>query len=416
MVGVLALQPGSLPGLLALALALAPQDAEPAPQVTVLVVGKVLTMNDAGDVHDPGMLILEDASIRYVGPPTDVPDGARVLEYRSCWATPGLVDLHTHIHAGGFGDINDMVQAVNPELRARPSVVPGNAAVRLGCASGATTLFAIPGSGTNMGGFGLVYKAKVGADSGEQPAYEDVVVRDPGGLKVAQDSNPQRRNGTDFGVSRAGMSWNIADVNDRAISATYEGRFDPALEMLKRVHTGELPVLIHTASSEGVINTARMWRETYPTQSTVSHGSFDGWRTAPAVAAYGMPVNHGPRTVDYFSSREGRIIGTGAEFAAAGVPLFSLNTDSPVVPQEEFFLQGAMSARYGGDPYTMIQALTLNPAKAFALDEIVGSLEVGKDADVVIRTGDPLDPREAVELVLIDGVIEYDRKRDGQLF
>lgn len=375
--------------------------------VTVLRVGKVLTMNDADEIHDPGMLIVSGGKLTYVGPPKKVPQGATVLDLPDGWAAPGLVDLHTHIHGPG---INDMVRAVNPELRVRPTVVPANPAVKLGCAGGVTTLFGIPGSGTNMGGFGVLYKSKT-----REPDYEDIVLADPGGLKVAQDSNPQRRNAIDFGVSRAGQGWNLEDVNDRALAALEQDRFDPALEMLKRVHSKELPVLIHTAGSEGVVNTARMWRHTYDTRSTVSHGSFDGWKAAPALAELGMPVNHGPRTVDYSSSRNGRINGSSAEFAAALGPLFSINTDSGVVPQHEFFLQGTMSARYGGDPYQMLRAMTINPAKVFGIDDRVGSLEMGKDADVVVRTGDPLDPRAAVELVLIDGRIEYD-SRNGRWF
>ena len=130
----------------------------------------------------------------------------------------------------------------------------------------------------------------------------------------------------------------------------------------------------------------------------------------------GCPVNHGPRTIDFYSSQNGRINGSSAEFVKAGVPLFTLNTDSGVIPQEEFFLQGSMSARYGADSYTMLQAMTANPAKVFRIDHRVGSLEVGKDADVVVWTGDPLDPRAAATLVLIEGDIEYDRARDGQLF
>ena len=135
-----------------------------------------------------------------------------------------------------------------------------------------------------------------------------------------------------------------------------------------------------------------------------------------ALAEAGIPVNHGPRTIDYFSSREGRIVGSGAEYVAAGVQLFSLNTDSSVIPQETFFLQGSMSARYGADPYLMLRALPLPPAKSFDLADRVGSLEVGKDADVVLWDGDPLDPRSAVRCVYIDGDLEYDRERDGQLF
>ncbi|MDA1266764.1 MAG: amidohydrolase family protein, partial [Planctomycetota bacterium] len=295
-----------------------------------------------------------------------------------------------------------------------------------GLAAGGTTLFGIPGSGTNMGGFGVLYKARAQA-----PTYESIVLRDPGGLKVAQDSNPQRRNATDFGVTRAGQTFNLRDVVDKALASATRDRYarledgrgplrretiDYALDDLVRVVTGELPVLIHTAGSEGIVNAARLWKVELGTQCTVSHGSFDGWKTAPALAKMGCPVNHGPRTVDFYSSLNGRINGTSAEYVAAGVPLFSLNTDSGVVPQEEFFLQGSMSARYGADSYTMLLAMTANPAKVFRIDHRVGSLEVGKDADVVVWTGDPLDPRAAATLVLIEGDIEYDRARDGQLF
>jgi imidazolonepropionase-like amidohydrolase len=75
-----------------------------------------------------------------------------------------------------------------------------------------------------------------------------------------------------------------------------------------------------------------------------------------------------------------------------------------------------MSARYGADGYHMLRATTIHPARAFGIDDRVGSLEVGKDADIVIRSGDPLDPRSRVEIVLIDGEVQYDRRHDGQWF
>ncbi|MEM9379464.1 MAG: amidohydrolase family protein [Planctomycetota bacterium] len=377
---------------------------------TVLHVGKVLTMNDADDVVAPGMLVLEGGKIAYAGPIVERPDLPEPVVDAAAWAAPGFVDLHTHIHGGGFGDINDMVRAVNPELRAAPAYRPNNPLIQVGRAGGVTTLFGIPGSGTNMGGFGIVYKSRA---TGGFPAS---VVRDPGGLKVAQDSNPQGRNATDFGVSRAGMEWNLRDVNQRAAAMRDQGRRDVTLENLAKVLARELPVLIHTAGSEGVVNAARMWKVKHGATAVVSHGSFDGWKSAQALAEAGIPVNHGPRTIDYFSSREGRIVGSGAEFVAAGVQLFSLNTDSSVIPQETFFLQGSMSARYGADPYLMLRALTIHPAQSFDLADRVGSLEVGKDADVVLWDGDPLDPRSAVRCVYIDGDLEYDRERDGQLF
>ena len=386
-----------------------------APQATEVVVhvGKVLTMDEAGTVHAPGMIAFKEGRITYIGPIVERENGDAPIARLESWATPGLVDLHTHIHSGSFADVNDMVRAVNPELRASPALRAGNDLIARGRAGGVTTLFGIPGSGTNMGGFGIVYKSRP-AELG----FEAAVVRDPGGLKVAQDSNPQRRNQTDFGVTRAGMSWNLSDVADRALAIQSDagGDRDFSLMNLARVMRGELPVLIHTAGSEGVVNAARMWKVKYGAKAVISHGSFDGWKTAPALARMGVPVNHGPRTIDYYSTRDGRIVGTGAEFVAAGVPEFSLNTDSSIVPQELFFLQASMSARYGGDPYTMLLALTQNPARSFLLDHRVGSLEPGKDADVVLWAGDPLDPRNRVHAVFIDGALDYDADRDGQRF
>jgi imidazolonepropionase-like amidohydrolase len=111
--------------------------------------------------------------------------------------------------------------------------------------------------------------------------------------------------------------------------------------------------------------------------------------------------------------REDRITGIAAEYVKAGTPLVSLNTDSPVVPEEELFLQGTWSARLGAEPYQMLRALTANPALSFQIGSRVGSLERGKDADLVLSSGDPLDPRSHVELVLIDGRVQYSRREDG---
>ena len=376
-----------------------------------IVVDKLLTVDGDDRVHAPGMLLIEDGRIAYVGPPTETPADVERVTIRGGWAAPGFVDLHTHIHSGGFGDVNDMCRTVNPELRAGAALRPGNRRIEVAVSGGVTTLFGIPGSGTNISGFGVLYKAKP-ADG-----YDGCVVADPGGMKVAQDSNPQARAGDfAFGNTRASMGWALEDVCDRALGATREGRRDLSLENLQKVLSGELPVIIHTAGSEGVINTARMWKVKYGTRCFISHGSFDGWKVAPAIAALGVPVNHGPRTMDFYSSRNGRINGSAAEFTAAGVPLFSLNTDSSVMPQEELFLQASMSARLGADPYQMLRALTIHPAQTFGIDDRVGSLEVGKDADVVVFDGDPIDPRSRVLRVWVDGAVQYEFVRGKQRF
>ena len=259
-------------------------------------------------------------------------------------------------------------------------------------------------------GFGTLYKSK--RDAG----YEAMVLKDPGGMKIAQNFNPQR-NGGDVGNSWCGLAWNLEHLNDRAAQLAREGRKDWELDNLMKVHRGELPVLIHCASAEGVADAIRMWKQRYGTHCVVSHGCWDGWHAARFAAETGTPVNVGPRTENLFAMRrEDRYVGIASEYMKAGVPLVSLNTDSPVVPEEELFLQGTVSARVGGESYQMLRALTANPAESFMIGDRVGSLEPGKDADVVLSSGDPLDPRSRVELVMIDGEVEYSRTEEGPLF
>jgi imidazolonepropionase-like amidohydrolase len=381
-----------------------------------LVVGKLLTLDAEERVFDPGLVLVRGEKLAYVGALVAVPDGYERIEARELWAFPGLVDLHTHIHGAGWTDLNDMVRPLNPELRARPAIDPWEQRLVNARAAGVTTLFGIPGSGTSLSGFGTLYKPE------RDVGYEAMVLKDPGGMKIAQNFNPQRGGG-DLGASWSGLAWNLEHLNDRVQAGTRR-KDEPGsvrvpdweLENLERVHRGELPVLIHAASAEGVANAIRMWTLRYGTKAVVSHGCWDGWHAARFAAETQTPVNVGPRVENLLAMRrEDRFVGIAAEYVAAGVPNVSLNTDSPVVPEEEFFLQGTMSARRGGDPYQMLRALAANPALAFQIGARVGSLERGKDADLVLSSGDPLDPRSSIELVLIDGRVQYSRREDGPI-
>jgi imidazolonepropionase-like amidohydrolase len=374
-----------------------------------LVVGKLLTMDGEDRVFDPGLVLVRGDKIAYAGALVDVPAGYEELEARELWAWPGMVDLHTHIHCHGWDDLNDMVRPLNPELRARPAIDPTEDRLAHARAAGVTTLFGIPGSGTSTSGFGTLYKPE--RDAG----YEDVVLRDPGGMKIAQNFNPQRGAG-DVGSTWCGLAFNLEYLNDRARELAASARADWELENLMKVHRRELPVLIHCASAEGVADAIRMWKLRYGADAVVSHGCWDGWRAAGFAAETGTPVNVGPRVENLLAMRrEDRFTGIANEYVRAGVELVSLNTDSPVVPEEELFLQGTWSARLGGEPYRMLRALTADPARSFQIGSRVGSLERGKDADLVLSSGDPLDPRARIELVLIDGRVQYSRRAEGPI-
>ncbi len=375
-----------------------------------ILADRVLPVAEDDAVFAPGMILVRGDVIEYVGDPVEVPSGYELHEVAG-WLAPGMIDLHSHVVQNGRGGINDMVFPVNTDLSTRGTITPSNRQFRLACASGVTSLFLIPGSGTSIGGFGVLMKTTTSS------GYERSLLADPGGMKVAQTHNPERRGG-DLGLTRAGLFWNLAHANRQAVAAIDAVEAGEPVDLhihdLARVHSGELPVLIHCAGSDGVAATARMWRLEFPTRSVLSHGSFDGWQVAPFLAEVGMPVNHGPRTFDFSVARTGRIVGSAAVFDEAGVPDFSLNTDAPVIPAWEFSLQGTVSARLGADSYRMLRALTLHPARSFGLDDRIGSLEVGKHADLVLWSGNPLDPRSRVESVWIEGRLQYDRNQHGQ--
>lgn len=389
--------------------------AESAPEAPpqALLCSRVFTCDGQDTVHAPGLILTRAGRIEYVGPPKPVPEGYELRELDG-WAVPGMVDLHSHVVSEGFGDINDMVLPINTDLSTRPTIVPSNRQMRLACAAGVTTLFLIPGSGTSSGGFGVLFKTKT------RSGFEQAAIGAPGGLKIAQTHNPERRAG-DLGATRSGLYWQLATMNRRAQAERRHGP-DPErplrleLQHLQEVLAGELPVLIHTAASDGVSHTVRMWRAEFPTRSVLSHGCFDGWAMRAYVAKMGMPVNQGPRTFDYFPTRSGEIVDIAARYLEVGVPDFSLNTDAPVIPAEELFLQGSVSSRFGADSRVMLRALTIHPARSFGLGDRLGSLEAGKDADLAVFNGDPLDPRSRVELVWIEGRVQYDRAIDGQWF
>lgn len=382
------------------------QDAAAAEPYVAIRVSKALTMRGAPVDH--ATILVRAGKIVAVGSEVEVPDGARVLDYREAWACPGFIDLHAHIWGG---DTNEMGHPLNPELRTLDAIVPWNPNIQRANAAGVTTILAISGSGTNFSSFGTLMKLK------PVERLEDAIVLQPGAMKVAQDYNPER-NGGDLGNSRMGMGWHMRWMNDRAKEYAAARRRDPslrepALDSLADLHERKVPVLIHTAGARGVLDTIRMWDVEYGTRMVVSHGSFDGWRAAPYAASRDIAINNGPRMFE-FSRVDARFHGLCAENSRAGVRRLSVNTDSPVVPQEDLFFQATMAAWLGLEDYDALEALTYWPAEALGVEDRLGSLAPGMDADIVITRGSPIDVRSSVLLVIVDGEIVFDLGNDSR--
>jgi imidazolonepropionase-like amidohydrolase len=404
--------------VLSVAAQLLADDVKPAAKPKLAIhVGKVITC--AGKPIVNGTILVSDGKIEAVGPRSEikVPAGYTVIDHGDKFAMPGLVEVHSHV--GGSGDINEMVYQTNPELRVLDVIKPNNEQLKLACAGGVTTTNFIPGSGTNMGGWGALIKTGPGT-------LEEILVRNPGVLKIAQAGNPERQGG-EVGSGRMGMNHVIREqlrigqgyVKDWDDWAAGRRSIKPALnlrlEYFKPLFHREIPILVHTQGYQVIQSTLRILHDEFGLRVIIGHACFDSYRLAEEAKARGIPVMSGPRIFRY-DTETGQIIGIVAEYARRGYKNLGVNTDAPVVPQEELFFQATMAVRFGWNEEDAIRGLTIEPAKALMIDKRVGSLEAGKDADILITTGAIIDPRCYVTQVLIDGKIAYDVKKDKRRF
>ena len=372
-------------------------------------------------VVEDAVILVRGDTIEAVGTRAEVaiPEGYEVHDAGDSWVMPGMVDLHSHV--GGLRGYNDMVFQVNGGLRVSATVRPGNARLERPVAAGITTILYIPGSGTNVGGQGILMKTKDGT-------FEEVLVRNPGSLKIAQGDNPKRWG---YRMERGLMNHHIryALRQGKAYAERWEA-FEKGegprperrlnLDVFRDLLANEISISTHTQYYQVVLSTLRILRQEFGFPTFIDHGSFDSWKLGPLAQEIGVPAILGPREVLFHRSfrfdTDGAVHGCAWGFQKEGVELIGFNTDAPVVPQEELPLQAAMGVRYGFDDRGMgsVRGLTIVPAVVAGIGDRLGSLEVGKQADLVVLTGDPSDPRTIVERVWIDGELEYDVEKEAR--
>ncbi len=395
-----------------------------APKPYAIRAGKILTMtlpknsNVSRRVINHGVILLSKGKIEALGPTSDVtvPEGYIVIDASDRWVMPGIVEAHTHIAIeGGF---NDMVTTINPELQIGDCVNLEDIAAEKAVTGGVTTIHTMPGSGTNLAGFTVIVKLDC-----SRP--EEAIVREVGAMKIAQAYNPERRAG-DLGLTRMGMAWMLRQILDQAKEYTDAWKsfesgqseekpaYKPELENMKKAFNGEIPAIVHSAEAWGILESMQMFHDEYQMDTIATHTSFCGYMAGEEAAKREkVHVNIGPRLVDFQGWRapiDGRFHGMGAEYISRGVKNLSINTDAVGWDmQEELAFQASMSVHYGLDEMIAMEAITIQSARALGVDDRIGSLEVGKDADIVIKKGSLLDVTAPVDLVLINGRIVYQR-------
>ncbi|GIK17039.1 MAG: imidazolonepropionase related amidohydrolase [Planctomycetota bacterium] len=398
----------------ALALLTGVSRAEEPPKLA-FVVGKVLVMDKADTVINNAVVLVSGGRIEKVGKANEmaIPQGYRRIDLPRHWIVPGFVDCHNHT-AGSLSDLNDMVYLTNPGLDTLNTVQPESDDMWMARAGGVTTVLLIPGSGTNISGFGTISKT-----AGQ--SVSDVVVRSPGSIKVAQAGNPERYW---WGVGRMFMNFNTRQTLEKAQAyheawekfergeTTEKPAFDPIFDGFRGLFRKEFVASVHTQIYQVVMTTVDMLARKMDLRTVLDHSEFDGWKVAPLIrealaAGRSIYTIQGPRAY-HLDGTQRKIHGNAARWWQAGNPLLGINTDAPVVAQEQLPFQAAMGCYYGWVPYEGIKGLTRIPAEALLLDDQIGTIEAGKQAEFGVWTGDPLDTRSACEMTVIGGRIVYD--------
>jgi len=366
---------------------------------------------------DQAVILIRDGRIEAVEAQAElsVPEGYATFEGNSSWLMPGMIDLHSHV--GGPRGYNDMVFQVNPGLRVSATARAGNPNLERPIAAGITTILYIPGSGTNIGGQGILMKTHAAP-------FEEVLVRNPGSLKVAQGDNPKRWG---YRMNRALMNHHIRYSlrQGKAYAERWEaferGETEVApkrhinLDIYRDLNSRVIGISTHTQYYQVVLASLRILRMEFGFSVFIDHGSFDSWLLGDVARRIGVPAILGPREVmwptnPYRFPQDGRVEGSAWGFQRKGVEMIGFNTDAPVVPQEELPLQSAMGVRYGMDNSAMaaVRGMTIVPAVVCGQGDELGSLEAGKRADLVLLDGDPSDPRTSVQFVWVGGELAYD--------
>ncbi|MBM6775351.1 amidohydrolase [Olsenella profusa] len=358
-------------------------------------------------------VLLADGKIAAIGEGLDAPEGGEVVDAAGLEVYPGFVDAHTHIGLDGSGigyegrDYNEMNDICSPQLRGIDGVNPRDPSFAAARTAGVTCVCTGPGSANVLGGTFVALKTV-----GER--VDDMVVRDPVAMKCAFGENPKRvyREKCDStrmstaAILRGALAA-ARDYGERKRAAAGDASKLPAYnqkwEALLPVLDGTIPLKAHAHQANDIFTALRIAHE-FGVRITLEHVT-EGHLIADELAAEeGVPMAVGP-TLTHASKFElqNKSWSTPGVLDRAGCHV-SIITDNSVIPQQYLPLCAGMAVKAGMDPFSALRAITINPAEHIGVAERVGSLEVGKDADLVICDGSPFEVMTEVRAVFIDGV------------
>lgn len=369
----------------------------------------------SSDPIDEGAMVVQNGTIQDVGPvgSVDVPSNAVEHDLEGKVVMPGLVDTHSHIGQVSGGDGS---AALHPDARTVDAINVRHPSLDRARAGGITTVQAISGSGHLMSGQTTFLKLREGGTIDEMSACEDRSVEECGGMKMANGTNPQRESGP-FPGTRARAAAMARDLFVQA--QEYQRKKEAAdapdeapdrdlrMEGLVDVLEGERTVHFHTHRHDDILTAIRLSEE-FDFDLVLHHVS-EGWKVPEEIAEADVPASiivldapGGKKEADELVYR------TGGVLEEAGVDV-AYHTDDPITDSRLFLRQPAFGVRAGMSREAALESVTLAGARMLGLEDEIGSLDSGKDADFVVLSGDPLSVYTKIEQTWVEGETVFDR-------
>lgn len=379
-------------------------------------MSKLLIQN--GVVHDAvrpegyqADILAEDGKIVKIGAGIAAEAGMEVVDASGLSVYPGFVEAHGHLALDGYGigyegqDYNEYTDSVTPHLNAVDGINPMDPSLLMAAKGGVTCVCTGPGSSNVLGGYFVAIKT-IGK------RVENMIVREKAAMKCAFGENPKRCYREKDITSRMSTAAKLREMLYKA--KEYDAKkqaagddiaklpaFDMKLEALLPVLHGEIPLKAHAHQANDIFTAIRIAKE-FGVRLTLEHCT-EGHLVVDELAKEGYPAAVGP-TLTHATKYElqNKSFTTPGILAEAGIQV-SIITDSPVIPQQYLPLCAGLAVKSGMDPFAALQAITINPAKHIGIADRVGSLEVGKDADIVLADGDPMVSSTRITATFING-------------
>ena len=381
---------------------------------------KIFTMNDNNDIIDNGYIVTEKEKIVDLGKMDELTELTNdSIDMNGASVYPGFIDAHTHL--GVFGetseesDGNEDSDPITPQLNVIDAINTNNPYFKKAIRAGVTTVLVSPGSTNPVGG--QIAAIKTASSSGvKRPRIDDLIIKSPAAIKFSLGENPKTTysDKEQMPVTRMAVAALIREILEKAKRyekqlSQYqkepdkydEPEYDQKLESLLPLIKRQIPAHFHAHTADDIHTALRLARE-YNLRIIIVHGT-EGYEICDSIKNEAEGVLSGPILTDVSKPELRNMSDSSAAIMSEyGIPT-AIITDHPETPVNYLLICAAAAVRAGMKRTDALRAVTVTPAKICGISDRVGSIEKGKDADLVFYKGDALDIIETPQYTMISG-------------